>query len=440
MTQASRTPPGRPSRMRPNPQPNPRRSSRWGRRLPRRSARLRFTLLSGALFLLAGAFLLTVTYLFFFQGAHQGHGTGGGTAGGVATGGSAAPLPGGARVTAGNGQFPSQALAAATRSAAGVQLADDRHTLLISSLIALPVAVVLALLLGWYFAGRMLRPVRTITATARRISASNLDQRLALADADEEFRQLGDTLDDLFSRLDAAFTAQRHFVANASHELRTPLTRERVLLQVALGDPSTPEVWRATAHELLAANREQERLIEALLALASSESGLGRRERIDLAAICEDALNDPGSDPSTLDLRIDSVIGPAYVDGDPALIQRLVANLVDNAIGHNQPGGRIQVTTNTADQKAVLTITNTGPVIPSDDIARLFQPFQRLDPSRTHHTRGHGLGLSIVQAIATVHGATIAAHPGPEGGLSVEASFPSPSGKLRHKGNETLAS
>jgi len=394
----------------------PRASPSW-LRLPRRNARVRFTLLSGALFLVAGAVVLGVTYLLFAQGTHGTAGGGGPTSAG------GGPLPGVFR----GGPVSNQALGAAQRAAQAAQIASDRHVLLVDLGIALGGVAVLALVLGWYSAGRMLRPLRTITATARRISARNLNERLALDGADEEFKQLGDTLDELFARLEASFEAQRHFVANASHELRTPLTRERTLLQVALGDPSTPDVWRSAGQELLTSNREQERLIEALLALASSESGLDHQERIDLAAVCHDALDRADLDIDALGLHTETSIRSAPLDGDPQLIDRLVANLIDNAIGHNVNGGHVQVSTAaTVTGNAVLTVANTGAVIPPAEIGRLFQPFQRLDPGRTHHKDGHGLGLSIVRAIISAHGATITAHPQPQGGLRVQVTFPQP--------------
>jgi signal transduction histidine kinase len=191
------------------------------------------------------------------------------------------------------------------------QRASDSHQLLLNSGIALAIAAALALLAGWLVAGRMLRPIRTITRTARRISSNNLHERLALDGPQDELKELGDTLDDLLGRLDAAFEAQRHFVANASHELRTPLTAERNLLQVALDDPHTSaQAWRDTAHELLASNDEQKHLIEALLALASSEIGLDHRERTDLADICHTVLARPSLDPDRLGLRVETVIRP----------------------------------------------------------------------------------------------------------------------------------
>jgi signal transduction histidine kinase len=385
-------------------------------RLPRRTARLRLTLLCGALFLLSGATLLTVTYVLFAQSSHHS----GSEHGQI----SQRPTPGSGPPGAISGEMHGS-VSHVQQAAATAQSLADQHNLLIDFAIALAIVAVLAVLLGWFVAGRMLRPVQTITATARRISASNLHERLALDDADEEFQQLGDTLDDLFARLEAAFEAQQHFVANASHELRTPLTAERTLLQVALDDPDTSnETWRSTVREALASNAEQERLIDALLTLASSEGGLDHQERLDLSVICDDVLLRAGLDTDTLGLHVETAFRSAPLEGDPRLIERLVANLVDNAVGHNVIGGQIQVSTTVIDGKAVVSVTNTGAVIPPAEIGRLFQPFQRLDPHRTHHNDGHGLGLSIVRAIAGAHGATINARPEPEGGLRVDVTFP----------------
>ncbi len=302
------------------------------------------------------------------------------------------------------------------------QRASDSHELLVDSGIALGIVALLALLAGWLVAGRMLRPIRTISRTARRISSSNLHERLALDGPQDELKELGDTLDDLFARLEAAFEAQRRFVAHASHELRTPLTRERALVQVALGDPTTPDSWRATGEELLASNREQETLIEALLTLASSESGLDEHEPVDLSEIAGTVANHQlGSD--RLGVHIDTNLQPAPLDGDTRLLERLVANLVNNAVTHNIEGGAVHLSTSVSDGKALFTVNNSGPVIPTGDVDRLFQPFQRLESGRTHHKNGHGLGLSIVRAVAAAHGATISAHPLREGGLSITVAF-----------------
>ena len=234
------------------------------------------------------------------------------------------------------------------------QRATDSHQLLVNSGIALAIVAVLALLAGWLVAGRMLRPIRTITRTARRISSTSLNERLALDGPEDELKELGDTLDDLFARLEAAFEAQRHFVANASHELRTPLTAERTLLQVALDDPgTTTAAWRSTAREVLASSDEQARLIEALLTLASSESGLDGHEPVDLASTVAATLAalQPEIDP--LGIHVDEVTPPAPLDGDPLLVERLVANLLTNAVRHNLAGGRVEVVTGVNDGRAM---------------------------------------------------------------------------------------
>ncbi len=293
------------------------------------------------------------------------------------------------------------------------------------SLFGLAVTALASALLGWFAAGRVLRPLRTMTSTARTISAGNLHERLALTGPDDEFKQLGDTLDELLARLEASFEAQRRFVANASHELRTPLTVERTLLEVALADPdATAATMRATCEELLAAGRDQERLLEALLTLASSERGLDRRHPLDLAQIAEQVLLPPRREVGLLSLSLERELLAAPATGDPDLIERLVANLIDNAVQHNVPGGRVEIRTWTDDGQARLAVTNTGPVIAAGELERLFEPFQRGANGRSGDGEHHGLGLSIVRAIATAHDATLTAEPLPEGGLTVTAGFP----------------
>jgi signal transduction histidine kinase len=389
----------------------------WLRR-PRRSARLRLTALYGVLFLVSGAALLFITYVLFNrEAASYIDGIGSPRA-------TTVVLPDGRTPTAQQLHQLQAGLAARNSAGQAATRAVFAHQLLISSAIALGVVAVVAIFLGWLVAGRVLKPVREITATARRISATNLHERLALEDTDEEFKQLGDTLDDLFARLEAAFEAQRHFVANASHELRTPLTRERALVQFALGDPSTPDLWKSTGRELLASNRQQESLIDALLTLASGQSCEEQQKRTDLADICRAVMARSINDGERLGLHIETAIRPAPLDGDHRLLESLVTNLVDNAMRHNVTGGSVHITTDAIKGAAVLAITNSGPIIPPGQIDRLFQPFQRLDPRRAHHQNGHGLGLSIVRAIATTHHATITADPVPGGGLSVTVAFP----------------
>jgi signal transduction histidine kinase len=309
---------------------------------------------------------------------------------------------------------------------------SDLRQVLVQAPVVLAIVTALSLALGWLVAGRVLRPLATITAAAHRISASNLHQRLALGGPDDELKALGDTLDDLFARLEAAFEAQRHFVANASHELRTPLTRERTMLQVALDDPgTTAETWRNTALDVLASNAEQESLIEALLTLATSEGGLDRREPVDLAAITGEVLLARRPEASRRGLRVQATIQPAVLDGDSLLTERLAANLIDNAVRHNLPDGHLSVTTATRDGRATLSVSSSGLFIPPAEVVRLFQPFQRLHPRGTSGSGGHGLGLSIVRVIAAAHGAAITARACPGGGLAVDVTFPAP--RARHE-------
>ena len=390
--------------------PRPRPGRPRGRR-PRRTARLRLTVLyGGAVFLACGATVLAVTYLVY----------------GML--GNATRLPHPVLHLYKQGKVVSSAAVppaqAAIRVAGLGQLSLDRQQLLIAAGIALAVIAVAAAAIGWLIAGRILRPLRTITAAARRISASSLHERLALPGPDDELKELADTLDSLFARLEASFDAQRRFAASASHELRTPLTRERTLLQVTLADPAaTTGTWQAVSRELLASNAGQEHLIEALLTLASSEAGPAQREPADLAAITSAALAAARPAVSRLGLHVQADIQPAALDGDLLLVQQLAANLIDNAVRHNIPGGDIQITTGTSHAGAVLSVTNSGQVIPPAEVDRLFQPFQRLGPRPARRDGGHGLGLSIVRAIATAHAATITARPVPGGGLAIDVTF-----------------
>ncbi|MGO8958020.1 MAG: sensor histidine kinase [Streptosporangiaceae bacterium] len=294
----------------------------------------------------------------------------------------------------------------------------------IGAALAFLAAGLVAVALGWLIAGMFLRPLRTITSTARDISASNLSRRLSITGRDDEFTELGETLDELFARLEASFHAQRHFVANASHELRTPLTAQRTLLQLALADPdATVVTLRSTCEQVLALGDQQERLIDALLTLASSERGIEQWEPFDLAEIAGKAVTDCGPAAERRGIRIDAALTTALATGDPQLASSLVANLVDNAIRHNLDGGRVEISTGMTDGQATLVIGNTGAVIPPGEVDRLFQPFQRLGSQRIGHADGTGLGLAIVRAIAGVHGAALTATARPEGGLDITISF-----------------
>jgi len=386
--------------------------------LPRRTARLRLTFLYGGLFLACGAILLAVSYILAERA--------------IAPGGKVNETPftrvlvppGLITVHQGFHTLSSQQLFDLELTLGKEITSSDLRQVLIDAPIALALVTVVALVFGWLAAGRVLRPLAVITAAARRISATSLNQRLALPGPDDELRALGDTLDDLFARLEASFDAQRSFVANASHELRTPLTRERAMLQVALDDPGTSaETWRCVARDVLASNAEQESVIEALLALASSQRGLERREPVDLAAVTDEVLLAARPEAVRQSLAVDAVLRPASLLGDKVLVERLVANLVGNALRHNVAEGKLVISTAARDGRAILAVTNTGPAVPPETVARLFQPFFRLDGRHVRHDGDHGLGLSIVDAIATAHGAEVTAQAGLGGGLSIEVSF-----------------
>jgi signal transduction histidine kinase len=302
------------------------------------------------------------------------------------------------------------------------------HQLLILSLVALAIMVVASMALGWLLAGRVLRPLQVITTAARELSASNLHERLALDGPDDELRELGDTFDELLGRLESAFESQRQFVANASHELRTPLTLERAILEVTLADPAASATsLRAACERVLAIGAQQERMIDALLTLARSERGLERREPLALDTLTGEVLRERREEIARRGLRLDAKLERARTTGDRHLIERVVANLLDNAIHHNTAGGWVAVTTALDGGEAVLTVANSGPVILPEEVERLLRPFHRLGADRVTHGDGHGLGLSIVHAIAAAHEAAVSVRAQTDGGLEVQVRFAAPS-------------
>lgn len=376
--------------------------------LPRPTVRMRLTTLCGGTLLVSGTILLAVTYA-LVEGAFPVASTFSRSAGGSGQAVSGRDLAGLAR-------------AAQQRDA-------DIHHLLVEYAIALVALAAISVAVGWLVAGRILRPVRNITAAVRDISVSNLHERLSMNGPDDELKELGDTFDALLGRLENAFGSQRQFIANASHELRTPLTLERTLLEAALADPSpTTQTWRSACERALAAGQQQERLIETLLTLAQSEAGPSRCEPLDLAGLTSQVLAARTAVAEERGLALTASLSPALARGNPSLIERLVTNLVDNAIRHNVPDGRVAVTTGTSDGQASLCLRNTGPRVPGTRVDEMFRPFRQLNGERTRGRGGFGLGLSIVQAVATAHGAAISVQPQPAGGLEITVRFPAPAG------------
>jgi signal transduction histidine kinase len=392
--------------------------------LPARTVRLRLTLLYGALFTVCGAALLAITYLLVRS------------TGGFVLVNDGTPELNSNSPYLGTGEIPErmQGLAQPLYDQAVRQRDAELDYLLVQSAIALAIMVAISVALGWLVAGRILRPLRAITATTREITARNLHERLAIEGPRDELKDLADTIDGLLGRLETAFDAQKRFVANAAHELRTPLTFERALLEETLTDPgATPTSYRSTVERLLAISQQHGHLLDALLTLASSERGLDHREPFDLSTLTEQVLGTYLPEIDRLGLRIETRIAPAPTTGDPALAERLVANLLDNAVRYNLAGGRIELTTAIRTDRAQLSIANTGPIIPPAQVGRLFEPFERLGDRAAHNDGHHGLGLSIARAITAAHDATLTATPRSEGGLAIDVSFPpSPGHRDQH--------
>jgi signal transduction histidine kinase len=350
---------------------------RWSR-LPRRTLRVRLALLYAALFCVSAVALAAVALVFrpdFLMGS------------------SIAEAPG---TPAHRSHCCQWGQSAASITATVVPDLSQNP----AGVAMVGVMVVLAIGVGWLVAGRLVRPLRAITASARDISASNLHRRLGLRGHDDEFTELGQTLDDLFARLEASFDSQRHFIANASHELRTPLTAGRALLQVAIADPE-PSIkrLRATCEELVELGDQQELLIAALLTLANSQRGLGHPEPLDLADITGNVLQARQAEAGRRGIRLRSALAAG----------------------------------------AVLAVSNTGALIAPGEVEDLFQPFRQLGAERIRHGEGHGLGLAIVRAIADAHGAALTARPSREAGSLSKSSFPDARGRRATSTRSTRA-
>ncbi len=382
-------------------------------RRPRLTVRARLTMLYTGLFAVCGAIIVAVSYILVARLEPQGQS-------------QQAPASFLARCRSEQlSTHPNDRVLAKCNAYFQLQGAQHQRDLTLShllqySLITLVVVIALAAILGWIAAGRALHPVHRITAAARAASEHDLSARVALRGPRDELYELAETFDEMLDRLQAAFEGHQRFIANASHELRTPLAVMRATVDVVLDNPdSTPDDLRDMATDIRAAVDHAEHLIGALLILARNERGLAVHEQVDLATVAEDVLDT--ADLS--DRRVHSTLEPAVISGDPVLTERLVANLVDNAVRYNATSGDIWISTRTVAGTSHLTVANTGPVISPADADRIFQPFQRLNDRASHE--GFGLGLTIVASIAAVHDGTATAHPRDDGGLSITVTIPS---------------
>jgi signal transduction histidine kinase len=389
-----------------------------------RTVRMRLTALYGALFVVSGAVLLAI-------------------ASGVVVSSSRVSVP------AANQAVPSTALAQAQARIHQLQdqlaTAESKihsgvsHDLLVGSAIALGIMTVVSLVVGWLVAGRVLRPLRRMTVATRRISADSLHERLAVAGPGDELKDLADTIDGLLERLEGAFAAQRRFVANASHELRTPLATMRASVDVAVAKPQpVPAATIALADRLRGELDRVDGLLDGFLALARAQHGeLPGQAALSLEYLTAAALAVRAGPIAARHLTVHHATGQdgTWVTGSQALLSRMVDNVLDNAIGHNRDGGWISVTTGADGHLARLVVETGGDVLDAEQVAQLAQPFRRLGADRTGSDHGSGLGLSIVEAIATAHGGTLGLRARPEGGLRVAIALPlAPAGRLAGAG------
>ena len=398
--------------------------SRWiALPVPRRTVRLRLTALYGVLFFASGAVLLAI-------------------AGGFAVNRSSSEAVSPASTLPGRPSRPSppsalayaqariqhlqQQLAAA--QGGNYQLHAFSRNLLLASVVALGAMTVVSVLMGWFVAGRALRPVRTMTAAAKRISAHNLDERLAVTGPADELKELGDTIDGLLERLESAFKAQRRFVANASHELRTPLTTMRASLDVAVAKPEpAPPQTIALANRLRTQLDRIDGLLDAFLVLARAQHrDLPGRAVVPVEYMVGAALHDQKAAIAAMNLTVhdSSGLGGVWVSGSQALLSRMLENVIGNAVCHNVEGGWLAITTRGRDGRAQLIVENGGEILDQQQVSELSQPFRRLGADRTGSDKGSGLGLSIVAAIAEAHGGTLDLRARPGGGLRVSIDLP----------------
>ncbi|MFD6419686.1 sensor histidine kinase [Streptomyces sp. NPDC060194] len=386
----------------------------------RPTIRIRLTLLYGGMFLIAGILLLSIIYLLAAQALNVGselpfkliEGT---------VGSNTCDLPA--------GNVAAEQVNAAMNACVNNQRQHALDELLFRSLMALVGLSIIAFAFGYAMAGRVLAPLNRITRTARRVAGTDLTRRIEMDAPDDEFKELADTFDEMLDRLERAFTAQQRFVGNASHELRTPLAINRTLLEVHLSDPGAPVELQQLGRTLLATNERSEQLVEGLLLLARSDNQLVERKPVDLAEVAGQAIDQARGEAAAKGVEIRGLREPAVVRGNGVLLERIALNLVQNAVRYNlADNGWVEVTTElepaTDPGCAVLTVSNTGPVVPAYEVDNLFEPFRRLRTERTGSDKGVGLGLSIARSVARAHGGRIVAVPRDGGGLVMRVTLP----------------
>jgi signal transduction histidine kinase len=367
-----------------------------------RTVGLRFTILYAVVFLLSAVGLSGLTYLLFGNGTR-----------GTAPAGSVSALGSLAQAQLRVRALEDQLVAVHQQQA---------RQLLASSVVALIVMAIVSLLLGRALARRVLRPLRLITSATRRVSAESLDRRLAVTGPADELKDLADTIDELLERLEASFAAQRRFVANASHELRTPLATMRASLDVAVAKPDPAPSTVALANRVRTQLDRIDPLLDGFLVLARAQHGaLADATAVNLGDLVGAALHERSADVAAKQLSVTVDVPPAATTrGSPALLARLVGNVVDNAVTHNADGGWIRIA-GSARAETVLVVESGGPVLDQREVDRLAQPFERLGAERTGSS---GLGLSIVAAVVAAHGGRLALLARPDGGLRVSITLP----------------
>ncbi|MFC9141054.1 sensor histidine kinase [Streptomyces bacillaris] len=383
------------------------------------SERARLTALYGGLLTLAGALLMGLVYVLVSEGVYSS----------VLT--AVVPAVPAARLDAASGPaLPASDWAQTTvvqpgRYAVAQKVSTAAGDAALSQLLtvsALSLAVYAALSVGlaWWMAGRVLRPVGVITARARRLSGSNLHERIALKAPPGELKELSDTFDGMLDRIEQLVAARQRFAANAAHELRTPLAVQRAAAEIGLADDPPPEKVAWIREKLIDTAAGSEQLIEGLLLLAVSDEGLRRREPVDLGATTTTVTEALAAEAAERDVTVDVAARPVGVEGDPVLLNHLVHNLVANAVRHNHPGGAVRVRVGPGG----LEVANTGPVVAPETVPLLFEPFRRARARRHALGEGAGLGLSIVASVARAHGGEATATANPGGGLTARVTLP----------------